>query len=102
MRTVKWQMPTGLVGHQPEPAAWRIILADHYLDEIQRKPGQLEIESQNAEKHLTRRSWHAQQTAAMMLAHSPAGQSGRESQISFCEGPSAPLALLYLPTREDF
>lgn len=29
-------------------------LADHYLDEIQRKPGQLETESQNV-KHLTRR-----------------------------------------------
>lgn len=44
---VQWVISLNL---QPEDN-----LADHYLDEIQRKPGQLEIESQNV-KHLTRRS----------------------------------------------
>ena len=34
-------------------------LADHYLDEIQRKPGQLEIESQNV-KTFNQALWHAQ------------------------------------------
>ena len=33
--------------------------ADHYLDEIQRKPGQLETESQNV-KTFTQALWHAQ------------------------------------------
>ena len=33
--------------------------ADHYLDEIQRKPGQLEIESQNV-KTFNQALWHAQ------------------------------------------
>ena len=34
-------------------------LADHYLDEIQRKPGQLETESQNV-KTFNQALWHAQ------------------------------------------
>ena len=34
-------------------------LADHYLDEIQRKPGQLEVESQNV-KTFNQALWHAQ------------------------------------------
>ncbi len=34
-------------------------LADHYLDEIQRKPGQLEVESQNV-KSFNQALWHAQ------------------------------------------
>ena len=34
-------------------------LADHYLDEIQRKPGQLEAESQNV-KTFNQALWHAQ------------------------------------------
>ena len=48
---VQWVISLNL---QPEKN-----LADHYLDEIQRKPGQLEIESQNI-KTFNQALWHAQ------------------------------------------
>lgn len=48
---VQWVISMNL---QPEDN-----LADHYLDEIQRKPGQLEIESQNV-KTFNQALWHAQ------------------------------------------
>ncbi len=48
---VQWVISLNL---QPEDN-----LADHYLDEIQRKPGQLEIESQNV-KTFNQALWHAQ------------------------------------------
>lgn len=48
---VQWVISLNL---QPEDN-----LADHYLDEIQRKPGQLEVESQNV-KTFNQALWHAQ------------------------------------------
>lgn len=48
---VQWVISMSL---QPEEN-----LADHYLDEIQRKPGQLEVESQNV-KTFNQALWHAQ------------------------------------------
>ena len=48
---VQWVISLNL---QPEDN-----LADHYLDEIQRKPGQLERESQNV-KTFNQALWHAQ------------------------------------------
>lgn len=58
------------MGYQYEPAAGN-NLADHYLERIQRKPGQLEAESQ-AVKTFNQALWHAQNgsddLAALQLA----------------------------------
>lgn len=72
-------------------------LADHYLDEIQRKPGQLEIESQNV-KTFNQALWHAQNgsddLAVLQLARVV------ESNPNFVKAHLL-LALLYMG-REDY
>ena len=72
-------------------------LADHYLDEIQRKPGQLERESQNV-KTFNQALWHAQNgsddLAILQLARVV------ESNPHFVKAHLL-LALLYM-SREDY
>lgn len=72
-------------------------LADHYLDEIQRKPGQLERESQNV-KTFNQALWHAQNSsddlAILQLARVV------ESNPNFVKAHLL-LALLYIG-REDY
>lgn len=72
-------------------------LADHYLDEIQRKPGQLERESQNV-KTFNQALWHAQNgsddLAILQLARVV------ESNPNFVKAHLL-LALLYMG-REDY
>ena len=86
---VQWVISLNL---QPEDN-----LADHYLDEIQRKPGQLEIESQNV-KTFNQALWHAQNgsddLAILQLARVV------ESNPHFVKAHLL-LALLYM-AREDF
>ncbi len=72
-------------------------LADYYLDEIQRKPGQLEVESQNV-KTFNQALWHAQNgsddLAILQLAR------GVEARPHFVKAHLL-LALLYM-RREDY
>ena len=72
-------------------------LADYYLDEIQRKPGQLEVESQNV-KTFNQALWHAQNgsddLAILQLARVV------EARPHFVKAHLL-LALLYM-AREDF
>ena len=86
---VQWVISLNL---QPEDN-----LADHYLDEIQRKPGQLERESQNV-KTFNQALWHAQNgsddLAILQLARVV------ESNPHFVKAHLL-LALLYMG-REDY
>ena len=86
---VQWVISLNL---QPEDN-----LADHYLDEIQRKPGQLERESQNV-KTFNQALWHAQggsdDLAILQLARVV------ESNPHFVKAHLL-LALLYMG-REDY
>ena len=66
-------------------------LADHYLDEIQRKPGQLETESQTV-KTFNQALWHAQNG-------DPAAGPCGGSQASFCKSPSSSGSFVYAQGR---
>ena len=72
-------------------------LADHYLDEIQRKPGQLETESQNV-KTFNQALWHAQNSSDDLAILQLARVVGK--QASFCKSPSASGPFVY--AEEDY
>ena len=93
MKTARW--PDALVqwvismNLQPENN-----LADHYLDLIQRKPGQLEAESQ-AVKTFNQALWHAQNGSDDLAVG--AACKGCFSQASFYQGSSAFSPAVYAP-----
>ena len=70
-------------------------LADHYLDEIQRKPGQLEAESQNV-KTFNQALWHAR-TAVMIWRSFSWPVCWCKAPL--CEGPSAFGSFVYAAGR---
>lgn len=70
--------------------------ADRYLDEIQRKPGRLEVVDQNVKKY-NQALWYAQHDSDD-LADFTADQGSRR-QPSFCKSPSVVSGSLYVSRR---